>query len=103
MVLLDSSTMRRDIETLRMKPGDGELPVGASVQLNLFGESAGGVTDLVPANMATWASSNAAVAEVSRQGRLSPRRPGSVTITATSSGRTARAEFTVVAPAPSTD
>jgi hypothetical protein len=88
--------MRRDIDTLRIKPGDGELPVGASIQLNLFGESAGGVTDLVPANMATWVSSNPALAEVSRQGRLSPRRPGSVTITATAGGKTARAEFTVV-------
>jgi hypothetical protein len=90
------SGMRRDIATLRIEPAGGELPAGNAVQLNLFSASAGGVTDLVPANMARWLSSNPSVAEVSRQGRLSPRRPGTVSITATASGQTARADFTVI-------
>jgi large repetitive protein len=89
--------MRRDITALQIKPGEGALSVGAGLQLNLFGVTGGGGTDLIPANMATWASSNQAVAEVTRQGRLSPRRSGTATITATYAGKTARADFTVVA------
>ena len=87
--------MRRDITALQIKPGDGALTVGTPLQLNLFAVTAGGGTDLIPANMATWTTSNEAVAEVNRQGRLNPRRPGPVTITATYAGQTARADFSV--------
>jgi hypothetical protein len=86
--------VRRDITTLEIKPAEGALRVGTAVQLNLFAVTAGGGTSLIPANMATWASSNAAVAEVSRQGRLTPRRAGAVAITAQYGGQTARADFT---------
>jgi len=85
--------MRTDITALEIKPAGGALTVGTTIQLNLFSVTAGGGTGLVPASMATWSSSNEAVAEVSRQGRLSPRRAGAVAIIATYAGQTARAEF----------
>ena len=47
--------------------------------------------------MAVWSGSNEAVAQVNRQGRLTPRRPGAVTITATYAGQVAKAAFTVLA------
>jgi hypothetical protein len=87
--------MRQDVTALEIKPAGGALPAGTAVQLNLFSVLAGGRTGLVPANMATWASSNAAVAEVSRQGRLTLRAPGAVSITASYAGQTAHADFTV--------
>jgi hypothetical protein len=90
--------MRSDITGLQIKPAGGELTIGNAIQLNLSGVTARGGTELIPANMATWASSNNAVAEVSRQGRLNPRRSGTVSVSATYAGSTARAEFTVVAP-----
>jgi hypothetical protein len=88
--------MRRDITALEISPGEGELAVGTAVQLNLLSVTSGGGTGLIPAAMATWSSSDAAVAEVSRQGRLTLRKPGTVNITATYAGATARTAFTVV-------
>ena len=88
--------MPRGITALQIKPAGGDLAVGTAIQLNLFAVTTGGGTDLIPANRATWSSSNDAVAEVSRQGRLSPRRPGPVSVTATHAGLTARADFTAV-------
>jgi hypothetical protein len=70
--------------------------VGTAIQLNLFAVIQSGGTDLVPGNGATWVSSSDGVAEVNRQGRLTPRRPGTVAITASYGGKTARVEFTVV-------
>jgi len=88
--------MRRDIIALRMNPADGDVKLGAAVQLNLFAETKSGARDLVPGNMATWSSSDASVAEVSRQGRLTPRAPGPVTITASYGDSKVAAAFTVV-------
>ena len=90
--------MRQDITELQIKPGEGTLVVGSTLQLNLFSLVVGGGTGLVPANMATWTTSNPAVAEVSRQGRLTSRKPGTVSITASYAGKLARADFTAVAP-----
>ena len=86
----------RGITALEIKPAGGAIAVGTAIQLNLFAVTTGGGTDLIPANRATWSSSNDAVAEVSRQGRLNPRRPGSASITATHAGLTVRADFTTV-------
>ncbi len=88
--------MPREISTLEMRPGEGEFKVGAHVQLNLFARDKRGGSDLVPGNMAVWSSADTGVAEVSRQGRLTPRGPGSVTITAVYAEKTARGVFTVV-------
>jgi Bacterial Ig-like domain (group 2) len=88
--------MRKDITALEMKPGDGVVKVGAAVQLNLFAVNKRGGTDLIPGNMATWSSSDDRVGEVNRQGRLTPRRVGSLTITATYADKNVLAVFTVV-------
>jgi hypothetical protein len=88
--------MRRDTVALSMKPGDGVVKVGAAVQLNLFALDGGGGTDLVPGNMAAWSSSDDQVAEVNRQGRLTPRSAGSVTITARYAEKKVTAAFTIV-------
>jgi hypothetical protein len=88
--------VRRDIVRLEVRPSEGELAKGAPLQLNLLATSVNGGTDLIPGNMAVWSSSAPAVAEINRQGRLSPRRAGTVTITATYEGAVARASFTVV-------
>jgi hypothetical protein len=88
--------MRRDIVGLHIKPTDGVFKVGASAQLNLFAETKSGALDLIPGNMATWSSSDDGVAEVSRQGRLTPRAAGSVTVTATHADKQIAVAFTVV-------
>jgi hypothetical protein len=46
--------------------------------------------------MAAWSSSDPRLGEVNRQGRLTPRRPGSLTITATYVDTSVKAAFTVV-------
>jgi hypothetical protein len=79
-----------------MEPGDGVVKLGAPVPLHLYAQSKTGRADLVPGNMATWFSSDDGVAEVSRQGRLTPRRLGSVTISASYAEKTVAAIFTVV-------
>jgi hypothetical protein len=88
--------MRKDITALEMRPGDGVVKVGAAVQLNLFAIDKRGGIDLIPGNMAAWSSSDARVGEVNRQGRLTPRRAGSLTITASYADRNVLAVFTVV-------
>jgi hypothetical protein len=88
--------VRRDVTALRMKPDDGVVKVGAPVQLNLFAQNRSGGIDLIPGNMAVWLSDDDRIAEVNRQGRLTPRGPGSVTITASYAGTKILAVFTVV-------
>jgi hypothetical protein len=89
--------VRTDIAALQIKPGDGEVRQGAALQLNLFATNAKGRTELVPGNMATWRSSDDRVAEVNRQGRVSPRQPGTAHVTAAYAGKTAQVALTVVA------
>jgi hypothetical protein len=86
----------KDISALEIRPGDGVVKVGAAVQLNLFALKPKGGTDLIPGNMATWSSSDDRIGEVNRQGRLTPRRAGTLTITASYADRKVLAVFTVV-------
>jgi len=88
--------VRSDIAALEMRPADGVLKVGAAVQLNLFAVKSNGGNDLIPGNRAAWSSADARVGEANRQGRLTPRRPGSLTVTATYADRKVGALFTVV-------
>jgi uncharacterized protein YjdB len=46
--------------------------------------------------MAAWSSSDNQIGDVNRQGRLTPRRAGSVTITASANDRSITAAFTVI-------
>ena len=88
--------MHKDITALEMKPGDGVIKVVAAVQLNLFARNRRGGVDLIPANMAKWSSADDRVGEVNRQDRLTPRRAGPLTITATYADQKVVATFTVV-------
>jgi hypothetical protein len=89
--------MRGDVTALEMRPAGGEVTVGTSLQLNLFGLKRKGVADLIPGNMAVWSGSDNHIAEVNRQGRLTPRRPGSLKVTASYADKKVEAVFTVVA------
>ena len=89
--------MRKDITALELKPGDGVVKVGAAVQLNLFAVNKSGGSDLIPGTMASWSSSDPQIGEVNRQGRLTPRGPGTVTITASYAEKQVSAVFTAVA------
>jgi hypothetical protein len=91
--------VRKDITALEIRPGGGVVNLGKAVQLNLFAYNRSGGADLIPGNMAAWSSTDAGVGEVSRQGRLTPRAVGSVTITASYGDTQALAVFTVVADA----
>ncbi|HEY6854081.1 MAG TPA: Ig-like domain-containing protein, partial [Gemmatimonadales bacterium] len=53
----------------------------------------------LPGRVVTWASSNASVAAASDSGVITGLTPGTATITATSTGRSATAAVTVTAPA----
>lgn len=90
------SFMRKDISGLSMKPGDGIVKMGEAVQLNLFSQDGRGGTELIPGNMAAWSSSDDQIGEVNRQGRLTPRGAGSVSITARYAENKVTAVFTVV-------
>jgi hypothetical protein len=87
--------VRKDITALQIKPGEGVLKVGTAVQLNLFALNKSGRADLVPGTMATWSSTDSRVGEMNGQGRLTPRGPGSVTVTATYADQKGVAVFTV--------
>ena len=87
--------MRNDIIGLSMKPGGGVVKMGAHVQLHLFAQNRSGGNDLIPGNMAVWSGSDDGVGEVNRQGRLTPRGAGTVTITASYAEVRATAVFTV--------
>lgn len=88
--------MRNDITALGIEPGGGALKVGQAVQLKLFAHNARGGVDLIPGNMAAWSSADNRVGEISRQGRLTPRAAGSVSITASYGDNKVAAVFTVV-------
>jgi hypothetical protein len=89
--------VQRDVVALRIEPAEGTLPAGTPVQLKLFSVNAKGGQALIPGNLTAWSGSRDSVADVNRQGRLSPRSPGTVTVTARYGGQTATATFTVVA------
>jgi hypothetical protein len=79
-----------------MKPGDGTLKMGVSVQLNLFAQNRSGSMDLIPGNMAIWSSTDSRVGEVNSQGRLTPRGTGAVTIAASYADKKVLATFNVL-------
>jgi hypothetical protein len=88
--------VRNDINGLVIEPGDGVVKIGAAVQLKLFARNRRGGTDLIPGTMAVWSSDDSRVGEVNRQGRLTPRGAGLVTITASYADQKVAAAFTVV-------
>ena len=88
--------MRNDITALELKPGDSVVKAGAAIQLNLYARTKSGTSDLIPGTMAIWSSSDNEIGDVNRQGRLTPRRAGALTVTASFADKQVRAVFTVV-------
>ena len=88
--------MRNDITGLAIEPDHAVLKNGEAVQLNLFARTRRGGTDLIPGTMAAWSSDDNRVGEVNRQGRLTARGAGLVTITASYADRRVTSVFTVV-------
>jgi hypothetical protein len=74
----------------------GPLVVGSTVQLQARTLAANGT--LLTGRSITWASSASAVATVSGTGLVTGVAPGTATITATSEGRSAAVEVTVIPP-----
>jgi uncharacterized protein YjdB len=80
---------------LTMTADSGRLYTGVTLNHKIEGAHADGSPRY--GLVATWRSSNAAVAEVDRFGTVTAHKPGAVTITAEAEGVTASTTYTVVA------
>src|SRR5215472_18743878 len=91
-------TETKSLVSVSISPSAVPLAVGATQQLNATGKFSDGTTVNMNA-MATWSSSNTAVATV-KNGLVTAVSTGSATITATVSGKVASSMITVMATAP---
>ena len=78
-------------------PSTASVPVGGAVQLSAAVKDAAGAD--LPGRLVGWTSSDESIAVVSSTGRVSGLKVGSVTITASSEGKSGTATVTVT-PAP---
>jgi hypothetical protein len=85
--------------TVTINPPSPTIPAGASVQLSATGTYTGNVT-LDVTQVATWASSAAAVAKISTTGLATAATAGTTQITATLNGVAGNATLTVSAAMP---
>jgi hypothetical protein len=88
------------VATVAVTPATNSIPVGSTVQLAATTRDANGAT--LTGRVVTWSSSNTAAATVSGSGLVSGVAAGTVTITATSEGKSGTASVTVTAVAPPT-
>src|SRR5712671_1326130 len=95
------------VASVAISPATGSLRVGQTLQFAATPKDSAGGT--LTGRTVTWASSNTGVATVSASGLVTSGAVGTVTITATSEGKSGSAAITVspvpvasVAPAPST-
>lgn len=84
------------VATVTVEPSALEMEVGDTRQLTAAARDDAG--RLLADREVTWSSSDPAVAEVTAEGRVTARSGGSVTITATSEGRSGSASVAVHAP-----
>ncbi|CAN5338353.1 hypothetical protein BH24GEM3_BH24GEM3_16120 [soil metagenome] len=84
--------------TVSVTPGSATRTVGETVQLQATTYDAAG--NVLTGRSVSWSSSNSSIASVNASGRVSALQPGTVTITATSEGRTGTATVTVLPGAP---
>lgn len=82
------------VATVDVTPATGFLPTGVGVPLAVTLKDANG-GDLVD-RVVTYTSSDAAIATVSASGVVTAQAPGAVTITVTSEGKTATAQFSAL-------
>ncbi|HEY6156194.1 MAG TPA: Ig-like domain-containing protein [Gemmatimonadales bacterium] len=85
------------VASVSVSPATASVSAGQTVQLTASPKDASGNT--LSGRTVTWASSNAGVATVSANGLVSGIAAGSVTITATSEGRSGTSALTVTAAA----
>lgn len=83
------------VATVTVTPTRDTLAVGGSRQFSVVVRDAGGAA--LTGRTIAWSSSNVAVATVSSTGSVAAVSPGTVTITATSEGRTGTATVVVLA------
>src|SRR6266511_2966187 len=81
------------VASVAVTPATGSIPVGQTLQLTATPKDASGNT--LTGRTVGWTSSNTAVATVSTSGLVTGKVAGSVTITATSEGKTGSAAVTV--------
>ena len=87
------------VASVSVSPATGSIQVGQTLQLTASPKNANG--NPLSGRTVTWTSSDSAVATVNGSGLVTGRAVGSVTITATSEGKSGSAAITVTAPSPS--
>ncbi len=86
------------VASVSVTPASATVQVGGTVQLTATPKDANG--NALAGRTIAWASSNTSVATVSGTGLVTGLAVGSVTITATSEGKSGTASITVTAPPP---
>ena len=86
------------VATVTVTPASSTLAAGATTQLTATLRDANGNT--LTGRAVTWSSSNASVATVDGNGKVTAVAPGTAIITATSEGKSGTAQVTVTAPPP---
>src|SRR6058998_2908299 len=81
------------VATVDVSPPSASVPAGQTVQLTATPKDANGAP--LSGRTVTWSSSNTSIAAVSTSGLVSGVTPGSVTISATSEGKSGTAAITV--------
>src|SRR5437879_96521 len=81
------------VATVEVTPASASVQAGQTVQLTATPKDAGG--NPLSGRTVTWSSSNTAVATVSNSGLVSGATPGSITISATSEGKSGTAAITL--------
>src|SRR5207302_4374386 len=80
------------VATVDVTPPSASVPAGQTVQLTATPKDANGAP--LSGRTVTWSSANTAVATVSTSGLVSGVTPGSITISATSAGKSGTAAIT---------
>lgn len=83
------------VASLEVAPPSASVAVGATLQLTAIARDATG--NVLAGPSVTWSSSSSGAATVSRTGLVTGETLGAATITATSAGKSATTEITVVA------
>lgn len=86
------------VARVTVTPNSASMTLQGTLQLGATLHDAAG--NVLSGRPVSWASSNNNVATVSSSGQVTPRAAGTVTITATSEGRSGSAQITVTNPTP---
>ena len=93
-----TSTTQVPVATVSVAPASTSIAVGAVVQLTATTKDASGNT--LTGRTITWSSSDSTLATVSSSGSVAAVAVGSVTITATSEGKSGQSQIVVTTPPP---